>query len=386
MDHARRRAREARGPARRGLAARGPQARGRGPRGDRRLDLRARDRPPVAGADLTVGRRPLRADRGARDPVGRSHRQGDLRKAADDAQRRPRRAEARRRLEGARSRSCRGPPSASAPATSRSPASARGARRSRSSTARRAGRCRWRWSSSRCACPRISPSARTATRCSTGRTSWTPRARRAAAPPARGGHARLPLRRRLPAVSAPGPDGRPRVVAAHPPRAAALGAGGALHQRCRHRQLRPRPADDLEDAARPRPLHLAAGRRVLPVDVHARDGAARRAQDEQAPRQHRGAARDRRALRGRHAAARHAPRGRAREGVHLGREPALLLQRLPAQAVGVRRAAPSAARRACRRRWNRRRAAPAPRGLVRHRGAKTTENYERLDMHRATRN
>ena len=183
---------------------------------------------------------------------------------------------------------------------------------------------------------------------------------------ARDGHARLPLRRRLPAVPAPGPDGRPRAIAADPPRAAALGPGARLHQRRRHGQLRARPADDHEDAARPRLLHLAAGRRVLRDDLHARDGAARRAQDEQAPRQHGHAAGDRRARRSRRAAFRDAVRGRAREGVHLGRQPAHLLALVPAAAVDVRRAAPERGGGRARRDRCVRRPAPAPRGLVRH--------------------
>ncbi len=57
---------------------------------------------------------------------------------------------------------------------------------------------------------------------------------------------------------------------------------------------------------------------------------------------------DRRAVRRRRAAARDAARGRAGEGVHVGRQPAHLRHRLPAAAVGLRRAAAERGARASR--------------------------------------
>ena len=164
--------------------------------------------------------------------------------------------------------------------------------------------------------------------------------------------------------------------------------GRVVHQRRRHRQLRPRPADDHEGAARSRRLRVPAGRRAVRRDVHARDGEARGAQDEQAPRQHRHPARDRRAHRRGRAALRDAPCGGAREGVHLGREHAHVLDAASSGGCGRTPSRGSARRRA---RLPTR--STSSDGLRRKLATwcntaieRITQDYAALDMHRATRN
>ena len=203
----------------------------------------------AAGARLAAGRRPLRADRGARDPVRGRGRRGARRAGAEQGRR------GRWRRGGGAGRAPA--PAATAPRTSRSRASATGARRSRSSTARAAESVPVPIEDLPVVLPRdVEPTG-----------EGNPLAERpdfvdVACPTlrrpgqARDRHPRLPLRRAL-ALGPGGGAARGRAGGdVHPPRPAALAALRAARRRQRQRRLRLRPAGRDQGAARHRPVRV----------------------------------------------------------------------------------------------------------------------------------
>ena len=309
----------------------------------------------AAGADLAAGRRPLRADGGARDPRGRRGRRR-ARRARRRGSGERRTGRGRRRLRRAARRA------ATAPATSRSRASAPGGPRSRSSTARPAASSRSRSTTCRCSCRATSSRPARATRWPSARTSSTSTARAAVGPPSA---------RPTPSTATSTPSGsgsRPAVppearaeqMFTHPDLQRWLPVGAARRRR-RQRRLRLRPAGRDQGAARHRPVRLHGRRRAVRGLPLPRDGRRRRPQDEQAPRQRRRSRRAGRRARRRHRPGRDALRRRPGEGPELDRRRDPLRIALPVEDLGLHPRPDRGRRRGARRPGGRRRHGVHPR-------------------------